>query len=162
MFEEEVEVTLAETGSPFHSSQVRSLLIFKYLVLESFHNQCIVNIFCSWFSCCFTHTFAHFLAKHTFEISTTSQHCAHFENDGLGFYLGKTLLTTKAPGGRLLCHADSLWCFTSSLRANPSLISMYAKTFLWVYKYDVTSSTVVPFLSTTFLNLVSRTGRDRL
>ena len=39
MFEEEVEVTLAETGSPFHSSQVRSLLIFK--VLESFHNPTI-------------------------------------------------------------------------------------------------------------------------
>ena len=35
MFEEEVEVTLAETGSPFHSSQVRSLLIFKHLVLDS-------------------------------------------------------------------------------------------------------------------------------
>ena len=41
MFEEEVEVTLAETGSPFHSSQVRSLLIFKHLVLESFHNPTI-------------------------------------------------------------------------------------------------------------------------
>ena len=88
--------------------------------------QCIVKIFCSWFSCCFTHTFAHFLAKHTFEISTTNQHCAHFDNDGLGFYLGKTLLTTKAPGGRLLCHADSLWCRTSSsLGANPSLIFEY-------------------------------------